>query len=328
MSPYKRNVVVGATVLVALVVLAWMILRFSGGVGTLFAPEQFRVTFVTPRADGIADGSAILYRGVEAGRILTVRLGDDQKTVVVEGLLNRYPPLPANIQGVIRNNSLLGSGAAIVLELQGGEPEGELQAGTTIPTRFVGLELLPPEFAQLATELRVTTEQFRKSNLIEDLDAEVKRAGQLVGSLQKLVDDPQMQGNLRETLANVKAASEAATRIAGNLETFTQKLDKVAGEASETLQQAKSSITRSENELVGITRQVGDRLQQTARLLEDVHSITSKIDAGEGTAGQLINDPRLYESLVDTSRELNTTIKDLKRLVAQWEQEGVSFKLK
>ena len=36
----------------------------------------------------------------------------------------------------------------------------------------------------------------------------------------------------------------------------------------------------------------------------------------------------LYESLLDTSRELNMTIKDFKRLVEQWEQEGVSFKLK
>ena len=42
----------------------------------------------------------------------------------------------------------------------------------------------------------------------------------------------------------------------------------------------------------------------------------------------LVNDPKLYQSLVDNSRELNATILDLKRLVEQWEQEGVSFKLK
>ena len=40
-----------------------------------------------------------------------------------------------------------------------------------------------------------------------------------------------------------------------------------------------------------------------------------------------MNDPKLYQALVDSSRELNATIVDLKRLVEQWEQEGLHFKL-
>jgi hypothetical protein len=41
-----------------------------------------------------------------------------------------------------------------------------------------------------------------------------------------------------------------------------------------------------------------------------------------------MNDPRLYQSLVDTSRELNATVTDLRLLIEQWEQEGVPLKLK
>ena len=55
--------------------------------------------------------------------------------------------------------------------------------------------------------------------------------------------------------------------------------------------------------------------------------VLQKINSGKGTAGQLVNDPKLYESLVDSSQELNATIKDLKRLVQQWEQEGISLKM-
>jgi len=40
-----------------------------------------------------------------------------------------------------------------------------------------------------------------------------------------------------------------------------------------------------------------------------------------------VNDPKLYEAMVDTIQELNGTVKDLKRLVQQWEQEGVSLKM-
>ena len=62
--------------------------------------------------------------------------------------------------------------------------------------------------------------------------------------------------------------------------------------------------------------------------MDQFQSIAEKVEKGQGTAGALVNDPKLYESLVDTSRELNLTIKDLQRLVQQWEQEGVTLKLK
>ena len=48
-----------------------------------------------------------------------------------------------------------------------------------------------------------------------------------------------------------------------------------------------------------------------------------KIDEGKGTAGALVNDPKLYESLADTAAELNLMVKDMRRLLAQWEQEGI-----
>lgn len=328
MSPYRRNVIVGATVLVAMLILGWMILKFGGGMASPFAPEQIPVTFTTARADGVSDGSAILYRGVESGRVVRLTLSPDQKSVTINALINQHPALPGNVIGVIRNQSLLGTGAAIVLELKDTEPSGVIQRGQMIEARFVGLEVLPPEFADLATELRATVRQFRDSNLVNHIDAEVRRAGELIESLKKWTDDPALRQDLEKTLANVRTATETANRVAANLESFSQKLEKLSDETTVTVTQARTTITRSEEQVMSLSTQVGQRLQQTAVLLEQFQSIAAKIDNGQGTAGQLVNDKRLYESLVDTSRELNATIKDLKRLVEQWEQEGISFKLK
>ena len=70
-----------------------------------------------------------------------------------------------------------------------------------------------------------------------------------------------------------------------------------------------------------------DRLLQVSKLLTQFQSIAGKIDEGKGTAGKLVNDEKLYENLVNTSRELNLTITDLKLLVKQWTDEGVYIKL-
>ena len=52
MSNYRRNVLVGVTVLASMVMLGWMILRFGGSLGAPFAGKTMPVRFVTERADG------------------------------------------------------------------------------------------------------------------------------------------------------------------------------------------------------------------------------------------------------------------------------------
>jgi hypothetical protein len=69
-------------------------------------------------------------------------------------------------------------------------------------------------------------------------------------------------------------------------------------------------------------------MEQVANILVHLESAARKLDKGEGSAAMLLNDPRLYENLYDTSRELSETIATFRRLVEQWEQEGMSFKLK
>ena len=76
-----------------------------------------------------------------------------------------------------------------------------------------------------------------------------------------------------------------------------------------------------------IGKLMGDRLVQIAKTIDQFESITRKINEGNGTAAMLLNDPVLYENLLDVSKEMKLTVTDLKRLVEQWEQEGVPFKL-
>ena len=67
--------------------------------------------------------------------------------------------------------------------------------------------------------------------------------------------------------------------------------------------------------------------RSSALVLDQFQTAAAKINQGKGTAGLLINDPKLYESLVDVSKTLNATVADLQRLIQQWEQEGVPLKL-
>jgi phospholipid/cholesterol/gamma-HCH transport system substrate-binding protein len=300
---------VGVTVLGALFALGWMILKFGDRPAKLFTKPGIVVHFVADRADGLSDGSVITYRGVNVGRILAVNRTDDGKQVVIDGEVDLAPPLPANIEGIIRSTGLIGGGAGMVLNLRDPEPQGRLAAGTKLQAHFVGLDILPPEFATLAAELRLTSEQFRQSKIIAHADEQVQKAGKVMDSVQSLVDDPKLRANLQQSMENIRSATATADKIA-------VKLDKLSDQASGTMTNFET-----------LAKSANDRVLQIAKVLEDVKSISAKIDKGEGTAGQLINDPKLYQGLVDSTRELNQTIATLNRLIEQWEQEGLHFKL-
>lgn len=330
MSPYRRNLIVGVTVVLAMAALGWMILKFGSGVGSIFAPEQIAVTFVADRADGVADGSPITYRGIESGHVTTVRLDKDAGRVYFDGLINAEPKLPSNVVGRIRTASALGSGSLVALETDGPPSPETLKPQQQIQATYVGLgDLLPTqEFGALAIELTETVKEIHKTKLIEHLDAQVQNAGATIDAIRKLVGDDKVNSDVRQSLDNIRAASESARTIAANFQKLSEEMQKVTVEANGTIGEARLQITRAGNNLDSLSRQIGERLQQISKLMDQFQSIADKVNSGQGSAGQLVNDARLYESLVDTSRELNATVKDFKRLVEQWEQEGVSLKLK
>jgi len=297
-----------------------MILKFGDRPARLFATEQMPVWFITDRADGLGEGSNITYRGVIVGRVKTVTRTSDGHRVRIRAEVDKSPPLPKNVEGAITTVSALGATSSMTLQLLDAEPQGELKPDDELRAIYVGLQMLPPEFSDLARELRLTAQQFRESNVIAHLDQQVQKAGKVLDSANELIGDPKLRDDLRTAMSNMRSASETVNKIGG-------KLDKLSDDAAVTLSDVRSTVNKTGTNIDGVAKQVNDRLLQIARTLEHFQSIAAKVDNGQGTAGQLINDPKLYQALVDSSLQLNATIVDLKRLVEQWEQEGVSFKL-
>lgn len=318
---------VGVVMLGALVALGWMILKFGGGPATWFTAPKMDVQFIADRADGIADGSNLFYRGVIVGRVTSTQLGDPQNPVLIAALVNRQPPLPGNLVGVIKTNSLLGSGASIDLQLTDPTAVGTLKDGTHLKAKYLGTQILPPEFADLAAEIKATAKELRESGVIAHINETVVKAGALADSLNSFVSDKGLRNNLTVTVNNLRTASDNATRITTNLEKFSNDLNGMTADAHTAINTANTTLAKASQHIDELSKNVNDRLVQAADLLKKFNSIASKIDEGKGTAGLLINDPKLYDSLVDTARSLNMTIGDLKRLVDQWETEGAYLRL-
>lgn len=341
MTDRTKNLLVGSTVLAGLVLLGWMVLQFGGVAISPFTANRTIVRVLTDRADGIGEGAPVLYRGIGVGQVRGVRMADDMTNVVLTLQLNPDARVPSNVEAIIRPQGLIGGSSAVFLELTGPTANGRLTEGAEIRGQVTGMELLPKEIGQLATDLRKTSQAFRESGIIEHLDQAVvnistqaTKVGQVLDSVQGVVGDQKLQANLRESMENIHEVTVSAKKVVADLQQFTTKLqqtsgnvDRLTAEATEATRDARSLVRNTQGNVDQITRQIGDRLVQIGLMLDTMNSISRKIDQGKGTAGMMVNDPKLYEALVDSSRQLNLTIGDLKRLVNQWEQEGLTLRL-
>ena len=194
---------------------------------------------------------------------------------------------------------------SLELPVEALSPEGKLANDQQIPAKFVGTDLIPPEFTD-----------------------DVKYAGSVLKGLDVYVNDPNIHTNIQSSLENLRHITESVQRSADKVENFSNGLQKVSDEATGTLVDAHATVRSAQADVDKLSHQVDDRMLQISKALTSFQAITDKLNSGQGTAGLLISDPKLYQSLADNSRELNLTIADLRRLVEQWEQEGVTLKLK
>ena len=328
MSPNKRNVLVGVVVLAALGVLAWMVLKFANRASEFFLTKGSHIQVLADRADGLSEGSAIYYRGVSVGRVLGVRLGDDNR-VVIDAIVEPGRPVPVNVEGFIRTGNLLSATASIFLEpVPGQVATRSIQAGDVLhATMPKGSAIIPEEFTGLARSIQ-------DQELIKHLDetvitvrAQAERAGKLMESANSLVSDEKMRADLRAAMSNIRQATEQANQIAVKLDRFSSDLEGLSKQSSETIADVRTTISRGGEHMDVTVKNINGRIDQVGKLLEQFQSIAARVDKGEGTAGLLVRDPKLYDSLVATANTLNLMMSDLRRLVQQWEQEGVSMKL-
>lgn len=345
MSPYKRNWFVGGTVLLALVTLGFLIIIFGGSLGSMFSGEKTPIIFKADRGDGISEGSAIKYLGPQVGTVKRVELVLDSvpNHVLIYAEIEKTMPLPANISANIKIPNFLGAGAVIELEVpKSGASATKLAAGTIIEAKYVGLGVLPAEFTDLASEMTNAVKEFRRADVLGDLkiavnnfNSQITKAGQVMDSVQTVIGDQAVQGDIKTALAKFREAADNASAVTANFRTISEKLAPLPENANAAVTDirtatadARETIKATEARIADVSAQLNANLEKLALVMDDMKSITGKIDQGDGTLALLLNDPKLYEQIVVGTETINVTVKDIQRVIRGFEEDGVPLKLK
>jgi len=298
----KRNMIVGAFVIVGVLVFAYMVFLFGELPVTVTKFTSYTVKVRFPFAPGVQKSTPVQYCGYQIGKVTYVEPPmpfqdkDDRFThqVMVEMAISRdYPSIPANVKVKLLRR---GMGSSYI----------ELR---TAPITAKEFDTLEPKFLRqgmiLQGESGVISELLPE-DLQDKVDSFFTKVTVLVDNLNVVIGDANNQQNLKKSLANLSKATE---------------------ESVATLQEIREFSQTGKQKLASVTESVMQTSEELGETLIELRRILNKINSGEGTVGKLITDGKLYENLLDSSEELKESLKKMKKTLEKTSEKGIQVKI-
>jgi len=311
----RRDVIVGIFVIAGLTALGWMILKFGDLPTAVSRIRSFQVYVRFPAAPGVAKDTPVRFCGYQIGRVTEVKppkilenLKTGQQyhqTQCTLSINKQYTDIPSTVRAKLMTRGL--GSSYIELDI---DPNA------------------PPAPAVLAEGMNLQgssgmTSEFFPEESQKKLDALVDGINTFIGNANDIIGDPNNKHNIKVTLANfteashnVAVAMEKATATMEDARKAIEQFRQLATTGTDTLKSVDGKAERLVASLVDTSTEIGQTMSQLRLAME-------KVNAGDGTAGRLINDARLYESLVETTFQLNVLLKDLKDLTSKISEKGL-----
>jgi len=286
---------------VGAIALLFLGVRFLQGTPLLGSTYALIAQFES--ADGIAEGTPVTVRGLPVGTVDNVSLSE-QDGVRARLRIQDEVGLTEGTTASIRGLAALDDVSVSLQRTPGGEP---LAAGARIPTAQGGtLDQLRKRAVPIAqrvdSALVEATGTFSEARqVLGNSEPEVQTLLTNLRSASAGVESfvQNERDRLHRVLAHLEETSASMEALAGNLE-------HVAASNRDTLEQTVQDAERT----VHHTRRTAKSLAQSAQALE---TILSGLRRGEGTAGQLLTDPRLYRRLDSISVRVDSILSDFQR---------------
>lgn len=300
----KKEFLIGFVAILTLLLFYWGF-NFLKGEDIFSKDRKFIVEY--NKISGLNVSNPVVVNGYKVGRVsaLYFKQNDIDNHIIVEIQISSDIKIPQNSVARI-NSDFLG---VTSIEIQMGKASEFATPGDTL----IGVisTSLQEEFSQQLKPFKVKAEKMMASmdSVLEGFRHIFNRQTQ--DNLGSAI------GGLDETLRNLKIASEQLKLMLIEERVRLQSIMSNVNEISGNLAENSEEIDNILNNFSAIS----DSLAKVdfARTMSDVDKalvsftdITDKINSGEGTIGQLVQNDTLYYELDKAAKELNLLLEDIK----------------
>lgn len=253
------------------------------------------------RVDGLTVSKPILVNGFQIGRVSELKLLPTGQILAKLKVDPKYE-VPSNTIARLESTDLLG-GKAIVFEL-----------GTS------------KKYAQDGDTLRANIEK----SLVEQVEPVQRKAEKIIGRVDSILTslnatiNPEFQKNFNSSFASIAHTLQT-------LEGTTKKVDNLVGAESNRMAAIFSNLESITNNLKNNNQRItsimtnidkasdqfakanfSETMNNANKAVAELQTAVNKVNRGEGSLGQLINDQKLYNNLNSAAENLDKLMIDLK----------------
>jgi phospholipid/cholesterol/gamma-HCH transport system substrate-binding protein len=308
MSRFTTTAKVGLFTVV-LVVAGVLIYRFVDK--TAGADGGYTVFCRMRDATGIAKHSAVRVAGIPIGHIASIRL--DQGLARIDIRVRPDVDLFEDAVAMKTSSSLLGE--YFIGIAPGTEGKRKLEEGD---------------------EIRMVVEATTTDQILKDVSEIAEKVKRVADALAETVGTEEGKGNMRDTLQNLADVTEAlnqtvrenresirnilvqiegiTARGAPEVERILENVRVVTQEVRQLVAQAPEGQPGEAGEVRGIVDKVNRASSSLERTLENLQTVSERLERGEGTLGRLTKDEKLINEIEGVAEGFNDFVGGITRL--------------
>jgi len=242
---------------------------------------------------GLQPGTAVSINGFTVGKVNSVEFHDTSGNLLVTFSVDDSFSFSKNSTAELYDTGIIGGKGIQILPAFDSGPVA--QAGDTL------VSSIKPGVTELLQQ-QLSPLQNKVENVISHADSLLVNINTVMDGRTKR-DLKESIESLSELIANTKKTTKVLSEIVVSNKASLEGSIQNIGQFTENLALVTDSIAK-----MGLTKTFMN-LSQTAASL---NAIIAGIEAGEGSLGQLAQDPAMYDYLTKTSRELSLLLQDLR----------------
>ncbi|MCK9422989.1 MAG: MlaD family protein [Bacteroidales bacterium] len=300
----RKEIKVGVIFVIALAILIWG-LMYLKGLELLKANRTFFAVY--DHVNGLVAANPISIKGLQVGQVKNLYFDkkNPQKIIVELYILGDYP-IPVNSHARIFSSSLLGAkeveivpGDSKILAKDGDTLESSTEAtlGEEVNKQLLPLKRKAENLISSIDSIAVIVQEVLNKNTRANLVMAIEHVKQTLENIAHTTHNlDTLMGSQRNNLAEIITNVES---ISNNLKKNNDKVTNILtnfSNISDSLAKARIPYT----------------FAQVNKAITNLDSALQKINRGQGTIGQLINNDTLYKELEKAARDLNLLLEDIK----------------
>jgi phospholipid/cholesterol/gamma-HCH transport system substrate-binding protein len=300
----SREIRIGLLTVVTLAAFFWSY-NFLKGKDLFNRQRTFYAAY--ENVAGLMTANAVTINGLSIGQVSKMSFDPaNPNKIIVELSISNSVRIPKNTVARIFSSDILGTrGIQLVL----GDSPKDAQSGDTLVSQMQ--KSLQDEVNNLVQPIILKTENMMSSmdtvlTVISDV-FNMKTRDNLVKTIE----------SLKNTMANLQSATQSADTLMSSQKTRLVRIITNVESISTNLKQNNENLSRIIANAASISDTIAkSNISKTMTSLnysvEGLARVIQKIEKGEGTIGQLVNNDKMYLELEASSRELKLLIEDMK----------------